>query len=92
MSEEKAKGWENQETQFHQSQAILRTKIRIENNREKPIDAFAKMILTVCGKLAVQPGFGSKEHFKKPYLLIKPEDSTDILNEIEFFEGIQMPD
>ena len=91
-SDDKTKGWENQETQFHQSQAILRTKIRIENGREKPIDAFAKVILTIFGKLSIQKGFSSEEKFLRPYLLIKPEDAPDILSEIEFFEGIQMPD
>lgn len=43
--------WKVKEDEFHLEQAILRSKIRIESNREKPIDFLAKVILVIEGKL-----------------------------------------
>ena len=49
--------WRAKEEEFHLEQAVLRSKIRISNNREKPIDHLAKVILIIEGKLETTQDF-----------------------------------
>lgn len=69
-------------------QAILRSKIRIESNREKPIDFIAKIILIIEGKLSVTSDFMS-EDYKNPFNIFKLVQTSaelkDLLNEMQTF-------
>ncbi len=69
-------------------QAILRSKIRIESNREKPIDFIAKVILIIEGKLSVTSDFMS-EDYKNPFNIFKLVQTSaelkDLLNEMQTF-------
>ena len=47
------KEWEKQEDRFHLEQALLRSKIRIQNGRAKPIDLLAKYISAEEDELAI---------------------------------------
>jgi len=48
------KEWEKQEDRFHLEQALLRSKIRIQNGRAKPIDLLAKYISAEQDELAIE--------------------------------------
>ena len=54
--------WEVQVEEFNLRQAILRTKLRVQNNREEPIDFVAKVILTIFGLLPLTAEFKSQEY------------------------------
>jgi hypothetical protein len=56
-----ADGWELQVEEFNLRQAILRTKLRVQNNREEPIDFIAKVILTIFGLMPLTAEFNSQE-------------------------------
>ena len=48
-------------------QAILRTKLRVQNNREEPIDFIAKVILMIFGLIKpLHPNFLTNE-YKQSY-------------------------
>lgn len=51
MSKE-TKEWKTQESEFHKQQAVLRTKIRLSNDRGTALDRLAYPILTLSGLLA----------------------------------------
>ena len=63
---------------FNLKQQVLRTKSRVENNREEPIDYLAKCILTCYSVLQPTPAFlndeGTPEQFCAPYKLFKSLD------------------
>ncbi|TNV81476.1 hypothetical protein FGO68_gene13657 [Halteria grandinella] len=83
--------WKVKEDAFHLEQAILRSKIRIEKNREKPIDFLAKVILIIAGKLSVTTDFLSTD-FKTPYsifnLVATSAELKEISNEIQVFMNV----
>ena len=74
--------WKSKEDQFHLEQAILRSKIRIESNREKPIDFIAKVILIIEGKLGVTSDFIS-EDYKNPFNIFKLVQTSAELKELK---------
>ena len=43
-------------------QAILRTKLRVQNNREEPIDFIAKVVLMIFGLVPIHPNFLTQEY------------------------------
>jgi hypothetical protein len=43
-------------------QAVLRTKLRVQNGREEPIDFIAKVILTIMGLMPLTLEFSSDEY------------------------------
>jgi hypothetical protein len=68
----------------------LRSKIRIEGGREKPIDFLAKVILVIEGKLPVPIEFLG-DNFKDSFMLIELlplAELKDLLTEIETFQQI----
>ena len=65
----------------------MRSKIRINSNREKPIDFLAKVILVIEGKLSIPAEFLSDD-YKQSYKIFEMLSSTnlrDLVEEIETF-------
>lgn len=92
VTEQSFDKWKQKEEEFHLEQAILRSKIRIENGREKPIDFLAKVIFIIIGKYDItDPKFLTKEDYKKPYSmfdLMNVLELKDLLKDIEVYSGI----
>lgn len=63
-------------------QAILRSKIRIASNREKPIDFIAKVILIIEGKMPIPSDFLSNEDYKHPFKILAMVNSSQELRDI----------
>lgn len=59
----------------------MRSKIRIEKCREKPIDFLAKVILIISGKLPVTADFLTKE-YKTPFSILALVGTSEELKEI----------
>ena len=82
--------WKSREEQFHLDQAILRSKLRIQSNREMPVDFLAKVILIIEGKMDLAPDFLSDD-YKRSYLVmsfLRASDLKTLLSEIQTFQGI----
>ncbi len=90
-TEESYDRWKIKEDQFHLEQAILRSKIRINSNREKPIDFIAKVILIIEGKLPVTSDFLSDD-YKSPFNIFNHVHSSielrELLNEMQTFLNV----
>ena len=54
--------------EFNMQQAVLRTKLRVKNNREEAIDFIAKVIFMVYGLMPLELDFLSSE-FRQSHLL-----------------------
>ena len=54
--------------EFNMQQAVLRTKLRVKNNREEAIDFIAKVIFMVFGLMPLELDFLSAE-FRQSHLL-----------------------
>ena len=61
LSKEGEENWEVQVEEFSVRQAILRTKLRVQNFREEPIDFVAKVILTIFGLIPLTAEFKTQE-------------------------------
>lgn len=70
----------------------MRSKIRIESGREKPIDFLAKVILIVIGKLEITDSkFLVNEDYKKPYSmfdLMNIGELEELEKDIEMYQNI----
>lgn len=78
------KEWEKQEDIFHLQQALLRSKIRIEDGRAKPIDLLAKYISTEDEDLAVE--------MHEPYTYLNGltiRDLEDLLEDIKVYMELE---
>lgn len=76
--------WEKQEDIFHLQQALLRSKIRIEDGRAKPIDLLAKYISTEDEDLAVE--------MHEPYTYLNGltiRDLEDLLEDIKVYMELE---
>jgi len=65
----------------------LRSKLRIQSNRELPIDFLAKVILIIEGKMDLTHDFLSDD-YKHSYLImtyLRSSDLKTLLKEIETF-------
>lgn len=80
---------------FNLKQQVLRTKSRVENNREEPIDYLAKCILTCYSVMQPTPAFliddigDAPEQFRAPFKLYKSLDMSvleNLQNEIDEFK------
>jgi len=83
--------WEMQVEKFNLRQAILRTKLRVQNNREEPIDFVAKVILTIFGLLPLGADFKSQEysHAYKIYSFLQVDQLENTLKEMYDYEQIK---
>lgn len=54
--------------EFNLQQAVLRTKLRVKNNREEAIDFVAKVVFMVFGLMPLELHFLTNE-FKQCYLI-----------------------
>lgn len=54
--------------EFNLQQAVLRTKLRVKNNREEAIDFVAKVVFMVFGLMPLELDFLTNE-FKQCYLI-----------------------
>ena len=54
--------WQVKVEEFNLRQAILRTKLRVQNNREEPIDFVAKVILMIFGLIPLSKDFKTQEY------------------------------
>ncbi|CDW72357.1 uncharacterized protein c19orf29 [Stylonychia lemnae] len=82
--------WKAKEELFHLEQAILRSKLRIQSNREQPIDFLAKIILIIENKLPICIDFLS-EDYKESYRMLDMlglNELEELLKEIEIFQSI----
>ncbi|XP_013403092.1 cactin [Lingula anatina] len=78
------KAWERQEDTFHLQQAKLRSKIRIEDGRAKPIDLLAKYISAEDDDLTVE--------MHEPYTYLNGltiEDLEDLLEDIKVYSELE---
>lgn len=78
------KEWEKQEDTFHLQQAKLRSKIRIQDGRAKPIDLLAKYISTEDEDLAVE--------MHEPYMYLNGltiQDLEDLLEDIKVYMELE---
>ncbi|GFS73672.1 hypothetical protein TNCV_2246941 [Trichonephila clavipes] len=76
--------WEKQEDSFHLKQAKLRSKIRIEEGRAKPIDLLARYISSE------EEDFNVEMH--EPYIYLnglKREDLEDLQEDIKVYKSIE---
>ena len=77
----------------------MRTKLRVENNREEPIDYLAKCILTCYNILQptqsaflTEPMHEAPEQFRAPYKLYKSLDLNvlqNLVNELDEFKEVE---
>ena len=87
IQQESYQHWKTREEQFHLDQAVLRSKLRIQSNREMPIDFLAKVILIIEGKMDMPPDFLSDD-YKRSYLVmtyLRSSDLKTLLSEIQTF-------
>ena len=70
---------------FNLKQQILRTKLRVQNNREEPVDYIAKVILMIYGQIAANRQFclglnDSTEalEYRAPYLILEALDKPSL--------------
>ncbi|XP_055952257.1 splicing factor Cactin-like [Argiope bruennichi] len=76
--------WEKQEDSFHLQQAKLRSKIRIEEGRAKPIDLLARYISSE------EEDFNIEMHEPYKYLNgLKREDLEDLQEDIKVYKSIE---
>ncbi|XP_070266674.1 LOW QUALITY PROTEIN: splicing factor Cactin-like [Myotis yumanensis] len=78
------KTWEEQEDNFHLQQAKLRSKIRIRDGRDKPIDLLAKYISAEDDDLAVE--------MHEPYTFLNGltvADMEDLLEDIQVYMELE---
>ncbi|GIY35955.1 hypothetical protein CEXT_5821 [Caerostris extrusa] len=76
--------WEKQEDSFHLKQAKLRSKIRIEEGRAKPIDLLARYISSE------EEDFNVEMHEPYKYLNgLKKEDLEDLQEDIKVYKSIE---
>jgi len=78
------KEWEKQEDRFHLEQALLRSKIRIQNGRAKPIDLLAKYISAEEDELAIE--------MHEPYTYLNGltiADLEDLIEDIKVYLELQ---
>lgn len=76
--------WEKQEDSFHLKQVKLRSKIRIEEGRAKPIDLLAKYISAEEDHLAIE--------MHEPYMYLNGltiKDLDDLLADIEVYSDLE---
>lgn len=74
--------WERQEDQFHLEQARLRSKIRIQDGRAKPIDLLAQYVSTHCLEETIEM------QMHEPYTYLNGlsiEDLEDLLEDIRVY-------
>jgi len=91
VKESGLKNWQAKEEEFHLEQAILRSKLRIESGREKPIDFLVKVLLIFMRKLEV-PAEVVSEDYKRPYemfALLGREELEEILEEMKVYELLE---
>ncbi|GAB6028533.1 hypothetical protein CHUAL_002680 [Chamberlinius hualienensis] len=78
------KEWEKQEDTFHLQQALLRSKIRIDDGRAKPIDLLAKYISAEDEDLAIE--------MLEPYACLNGlsiHDLEDLLEDIKVYMELE---
>ena len=66
ISDDPEEEWQVKVDEFNMRQAILRTKLRVQNDREEPIDFIAKVVLMIFGLIPLHPKFLTNE-FKQSY-------------------------
>ena len=66
VSDDPEEEWQVKVDEFNMRQAILRTKLRVQNDREEPIDFIAKVVLMIFGLIPLHPKFLTNE-FKQSY-------------------------
>lgn len=78
--------WEKQEDQFHLEQALLRSKIRIEDGRAKPIDLLAQYI----NQSNLEDSLEMQMHEPYTYLNgLEMEDLEDLLVDINVYKDLE---
>lgn len=72
-------------------QAVLRTKLRVQNGREEPIDFIAKVIMTIMGLMPLTLEFSSDEYSQayKIYSFLQLEQLNDTLAQMSDYEQIK---
>jgi hypothetical protein len=95
--EEEFNTWKAKEQRFELEQALLKSKIRIEKGRPKPMDKLTKLYLILQKELAI-PGDIKSDAIKCPYLVLDKlnyEDLQQVHGEIEnhfnLIEGSSVP-
>ena len=76
--------------EFNMQQAVLRTKLRVKNNREEAIDFIAKVILMVFGLMPLELDFLTSE-FRQSYVIypaLSVEQLERLMQEIGDYELI----
>ena len=70
-------------------QAILRTKLRVQNQREEPIDFIAKVILMIFGLIPLEQSFLTNEYKQsyKIYSALDQKQLENLLAEMSEYEG-----
>mmetsp|Transcript_14758 Transcript_14758/g.25106 ORF Transcript_14758/g.25106 Transcript_14758/m.25106 type:complete len:160 (+) Transcript_14758:421-900(+) len=92
--------WVEQERIFHEQQAILRTVLRLNQRRPKPIDHLSKPILIYFKKLQIPRNLRVDRHlFTRPFRFLldlrskpnfKQETIAELLEEIDSFSSIRI--
>ena len=59
--------------EFNVKQAILRTRLRVQHQREEPIDFIAKVILMIFGLIPLEKSFLTNE-YKQSYKIYSALD------------------
>lgn len=78
--------WEKQEDQFHLEQALLRSKIRIEDGRAKPIDLLAQYI----NQSNLEDSLEMQMHEPYTYLNgLEMDDLEDLLVDINIYKDLE---
>ena len=75
--------------EFNVRQAILRTKLRVQNQREEPIDFIAKVILMIFGLIPLNDDFLTNE-YKQSYKIYSRLDQKQLerlLEDMAEYEG-----
>lgn len=72
--------WQTKEEEFHMEQTRERSKIRITESREQPIDTIAKNILVIESELRSRSSGGKKEEFDLTGLRCELRDPSKIVN------------
>ena len=89
--EEQLRDWKKQEEIFEFKQAVLKSKIRIENNRSKTIDQLAMLYLIVDKHIAIPYDVKSDSN-RYPYKLferMKLSDLQQLKTEVDVFQKLR---
>lgn len=75
---------------FDAKQVVLRTQLRVKNNREEPIDYLSKVILTCFDLMPLSPEFcqGTNPEYLEPYSILdvlSKEGHQQLISQIKEF-------